>query len=99
MRYKILLYKNVPIKVYENGQIFNCKSGKEYQIHDSNNGPVVYINNKVSVGRILAEAFVPRKTAKHNYLIYLDGNKSNYSLQNLRWLNTPTEKGFMRKEK
>jgi hypothetical protein len=42
-------------------------------------------NMTLFVHRLVAEAFIPQKSARHNYVIHLDYDKENNAIKNLRW--------------
>lgn len=75
--------------IYENGQVFSRKTNK-YLKHLKKQYPSVdlYINNKAKrfmIHRLIAENFIPNINNKP-YVNHIDGNKYNYSIDNLEWV-------------
>ena len=75
--------------IYENGQVFSRKTNK-YLKHLKKQYPSVdlYINNKAKrfmIHRLIAENFIPNINNKP-YVNHIDGNKYNYSINNLEWV-------------
>lgn len=87
--YKITGY-NTEYIIYENGDIFNCKTGKKIKPYTNGVGyfrVAFYKDGKrieKYVHRLLAEAFIPNPQNKY-FINHIDGNPSNNSLSNLEW--------------
>lgn len=90
------MYKKVIINgnetlysVSDKGEIKNDKSGNLLKI--SSSGTVqLSIDGKNStrkVSRIVADAFIPNENG-YEYVTHLDGNKSNNTIENLKWIST-----------
>lgn len=42
-------------------------------------------NMTLFIHRLVAEAFLPKKSSRHSYVIHMDFNKENNAVKNLRW--------------
>lgn len=74
--------------ISDNGTIKNIKTGKTLKI--SKRGTVqLSVNQKskvYTVGRLVAETFLPKPTNK-DLVIHVDGNLENNNIENLKWVS------------
>ena len=78
-------------EVTSSGRVYNIKLNKAVTIHTTANGYkyVVLTNNgsrkNLLLHRLVAQHFVPGKSAKNNKAIFKDHNKSNCKASNIKW--------------
>jgi len=78
---------NIVLLVSQEGKVF--KEGKEIRINSSGHYPTIELKNSnvrrnYMLHRILAELYI-ENTLNKPFVNHIDGNKFNYSLNNLEW--------------
>lgn len=73
-------------KIYPTGVIIDTKTGCELNKYIGKKGyPLVYLDGVKTLHRLLATHFIPNPDNKE-IVNHIDGNKLNYSLDNLDWV-------------
>ena len=79
--------------IYDNGRIFNLKTGRELfgTIMKSNGYVYIHLDKKYRLHKLIAQLFISNP---NNYPVidHIDRNKLNNSASNLRWCTQSTNK-------
>ena len=77
--------------LFQDGIVYNLTSNKILNVCLENRSGLKYVNIRTKnskrityLHRLLAENFIPNPN-KYNYVNFIDGNVSNYKLDNLKW--------------
>ncbi len=91
IRSRVINLYGLDYKVFENGRVLSCKTGKEIKQRSNQDGYAVFTagkkgnRNEVKTHRLVALCFVPNP---HNLeeVDHLDSNRMNAAASNLEWV-------------